>query len=85
MHFVLEIFTNLFCFYSEPGLLFSRTKKHTDKHHTIHSIYIRTVSSKRLLSVLLNWFMDHLGGATWHNTLGFYPDHPKIKDSNIPM
>ena len=46
-------------------------------HETRHSIYIRTVSSYRLLSNLLNWFkLVHglFGQSNMHRTLDYYPD-----------
>jgi hypothetical protein len=50
----------------------------------MHSIYTRTVTSKRLLSALLNWFMCPFGQSNVHASYARLLLRPDRKESNLP-
>ena len=60
--------------------------KNIHQRNIIHSIYIRTVSTKCLLSALLNWF-KLVYGLFWTEQqapyIQFLP-RPDKKESNVP-
>ena len=56
------------------------------RHSDRHGIHIRTVSSWRLLSALLNWFKlvyEPFEQSNMHRTLDFCPDNPENLELDV--